>query len=90
MTEDLTDDALDLWRGHPVTRAIEMALRAQTARQRRAAEAAYWRGAAWPEDQRLSLLRMEALVEDIFESSAADLNEAMRKDDDERERDQPR
>ena len=73
----LSDSKLQEWREHPVTLVLEAALRASVDRQRAAATSAFWAGSPWPEGERLSLLRMQSLVEDLFEASADDVKAAM-------------
>ena len=74
----LTQDDLDEWRANPVTEAMKCALRRSLDRTREQMTAAYWAGRAVSEAERLALLREEALWDDLFQSSADDLNEAMK------------
>ena len=87
----LSDEALAEWRLHPVSQMVLSCLRAQLQAQRASATAAWWEGRPWPEADRLSVLRLEALVEDMFEASADDFKAAMeRMTDGRHERDQAR
>ena len=86
----LSDSELQEWRESPVTMALEAALRGSLDRQRAAAVSAYWAGSPWPEAERLSLLRAQSLVEDLFEASAVEVKAAMeRMYDAEPKRDNP-
>lgn len=88
MTDFRTFSEADLeeWRQHPVSLFIKEALRESFRQQVGSAQQAYWAGNPWPEAERLALLRMQALSEDMFESSLDDLMAAMEQHD-ESERD---
>ena len=81
--ERLSDEALAEWREHPVTRLLRDGLAVQAEALRSSATAAYWSGRAWPEADRLSVLRLEAFREDLFEASADEVKAALRWRDDE-------
>lgn len=73
----LSDVDLQEWRGHPITELLRNCLKASLTAQRNSATAAYWAGTPWPEEGRLSLLKAQALWEDLFEVSADELRNAM-------------
>ena len=73
----LSDADLQEWREHPITALLSKCLKVSHSAQRQAATSAYWAGTPWPEEERLSLMKAEALWEDLFEVSADELRDAM-------------
>lgn len=70
-------DELAEWRQHPVTTVVRQSIRHHLDQAKEAAISAYWAGQAWPEVERLSLIKQQALWEDLFEASAEDFRATM-------------
>lgn len=83
---DISASNWDEWREHPVTEALKAAIKAMLDRQQAAAEQAYWAGKAWPESERLALVRLAAWHEDFFETTLEEVKQVM---NDERQRNTP-
>jgi hypothetical protein len=64
-----------------VKEALDVSLQQQV----EACKGAAWRGRPWPEAERLALRRALEIVEDIFESSAADIDALIHPDSGETE-----
>ena len=81
---DLTSlsEALSEWREGPVTQLLRQAMAKVLARRRRQLARFYLSGSPFPEEDRKAFRLVEQWVEDFFESSAEDVIEAMRDDDD--------
>jgi len=78
---------LEEWQGNPVTVALKGLLDRMVKAQTQQCLNNYWAGKPWPEQDRLSLQRLEAWTEDFFEASIEDTNR-MKELMDEYERDQ--
>lgn len=83
---DFSQEDLEQWRAAPVAQVMRECLARSIGAQKRQAMEAYWAGKPWSEADRLSLRRMELVVEDLFEATADDMN-AMMEAIDEYERD---
>jgi hypothetical protein len=74
---NLTDEALEEWRAHPVSEAVKDALGRSITLQIAACKEAAWAGTPWSDAERLALHRARTLFDDIFEASADDFGAIM-------------
>ena len=76
-SHELSQELLAEWRQHPVTKVIRQALEVSLDQQKAALTQLYWAGQAASEADRLSLLRQEVFLEDLFEADAADIRDKL-------------
>ena len=74
---NLSQDDLDQWRAAPVAECLREILAHSLKAQQQMAQAAYWGGRAWPEPDRLALIRAAALFDDWWTATADDFKAVM-------------
>lgn len=67
--KDLSPEQWADWLDSPITGAVKAALGETLKRQAQSCQAAYMAGRAWPEAERLALVRMVAWHDDFFTAS---------------------